>query len=38
MLELIVVRIHAEFIIKNRYRDKTLRKDERNTIVSAVLA
>lgn len=38
VLELIVVRIYAEFIIKNRYRDKTLRKDERNAIVSIVLA
>lgn len=33
-----MVRMHAEFIIKNRYRDKTLQKDERNAIIAAVLA
>lgn len=33
-----MIRMYAEFIIKNRYRDKTLRKDERNEIVAAVLA
>lgn len=37
MLELMVIRMHAEFIMKNRHRDKTLRKDERNEIVTAVL-
>lgn len=37
MLELIVIRIYTKFIIKNRYRDKTLRKDKRNKIVIAIL-
>lgn len=38
MLELIVIRMYTEFIIKNRYRDKILRKDKRNEIVAAILA
>lgn len=38
MLELIVIRIYTEFIIKNRYRDKILRKDKRSKIVVAILA
>lgn len=30
--------MYAKFIIKNRYRDKILRKDKRNEIVVAILA
>lgn len=37
MLDLIVICIYTKFIIKNRYRDKTLRKDKRNKIITAIL-